>query len=127
MESKGSAATGLLSRLESRLDNIIYRAGFVKTRRAARQLVGHGHVLINGKRLNIPSYQVQVGDAASIRPESRQSALFVGRAEAAAETKTPAWMTLEEGGFTARISTLPSMEETSAPFSAATIIQFYSR
>ena len=127
MQSSGSAAQGLLSRLESRLDNVVYRAGFVKTRRAARQMVGHGHVLINGKRLNIPSYQVKVGDVVSIRPESRGSALFVGRTEAMAETAAPAWMVFEDEGFAARIAVSPSVEETSAPFSAPVIIQFYSR
>lgn len=127
MQSSGSAAQGLLGRLESRLDNVVYRAGFVKTRRAARQMVGHGHVLINGKRLNIPSYQVKVGDIVSIRPESRDSALFVGRTEAMAETATPSWMTFEDQGFAVRITALPSVDETSAPFSAPVIIQFYSR
>ncbi len=127
MEGRGSAAAGLLARLESRLDNIIYRAGFVKTRRAARQVVGHGHVLVNGKRLNIPSYQVQLDDVVSIRPESRASPLFANRAETVAEAQTPAWMTLEQEGFAARIATLPTVEETATPFSVATIIQFYSR
>ena len=127
MEGSGSASQVLLNRLETRLDNVIYRAGFVKTRRAARQLVGHGHVLVNGKRLNIPSYAAKEGDIISIRPESRQSALFVGRAEAAAETTSPSWMSFEDNGFAVRIASVPMVEETSAPFSAQVIIQFYSR
>ncbi len=127
MDAHGSAATGLLSRLESRLDNVIYRAGFVKTRRAARQMVSHGHVLVNGRRLNIPSYQVKEGEVVSIRPESRGSALYVNRAEAVAETQTPTWMTFEDQGFAIKIGAKPTVEETSAPFNAATIIQFYSR
>jgi len=127
MEGRGSAAVALLSRLESRLDNVMYRAGFVKTRRAARQMVSHGHVLVNGKRLNIPSYAVKVGDVISIRTESRGSALYANRQEAVAETTTPAWMTFEDQGFAVRIGAVPSVEETSAPFSAPVIIQFYSR
>lgn len=127
MGAKGAAADLLLSRLEARLDNVIYRAGFVKTRRAARQLVSHGHVHVNGRRLNVPSYKVEVGDVVSIRAESRTSALFHNRAEAASETKAPAWMTLEDQGFAAKITDVPAMGETEAPFSAATIIQFYSR
>jgi len=127
MDAHGSAATGLLSRLESRLDNVIYRAGFVKTRRAARQMVSHGHVLVNGRRLNIPSYQVKEGEVVSIRPESRDSALFVNRADVMAETQTPAWATFEDQGFAVKIGAKPTVEETSAPFNAATIIQFYSR
>ncbi|HEY6019210.1 MAG TPA: 30S ribosomal protein S4 [Candidatus Paceibacterota bacterium] len=127
MAAHGSASTGLLSKLESRLDNVMYRAGFVKTRRAARQMVSHGHVLVNGRRLNIPSYQVQDGDIVSIRPESRQSALYANRAEAATEAATPSWMTFEDQGFAIKIGAKPTVEETSAPFNAATIIQFYSR
>ena len=128
MESKGKdSMQGLMQRLESRLDNVVYRAGFVKTRRAARQLVGHGHVVVNGRRTNIPSFIVSIGDVVSIRQESRQSPLFQNRAEVVAETKTPAWLKLEDNGFAARIDTLPMVGETEAPFNAATIIQFYSR
>ncbi len=127
MASHGAAAGLLLGRLESRLDNVIYRAGFVKTRRAARQLVSHGHVQVNGRRLNVPSYKAEIGDTISIRPESRASALFTNRADVMAETKAPAWMSFEEEGFAAKIIAAPSVEETSAPFNAATIIQFYSR
>jgi len=127
MESKGAAAGLLLNRLEARLDNVVYRAGFVKTRRAARQLVGHGHVMVNGRRLNVPSYKAEVGDVISIRQESRPSALFANRTDVMAETKAPAWMQFEDNGFAAKIVAVPGVEETSAPFSAATIIQFYSR
>ncbi|HEY4501457.1 MAG TPA: 30S ribosomal protein S4 [Candidatus Paceibacterota bacterium] len=127
MEAKGAAASLLLTRLEARLDNVVYRAGFVKTRRAARQLVGHGHVMINGRRLNVPSYKVEVGDVVSIRPESRPSALFANRTDVMAETKAPAWMQFEDQGFAAKIAANPGVGETEAPFSAATIIQFYSR
>ncbi len=127
MSSHGAAAGLLLTRLEARLDNVVYRAGFVKTRRAARQLVGHGHVMVNGRRLNVPSYKAEVGDVISIRPESRGSALFANRADVMAETKAPAWMAFEDAGFAAKIVAVPSVEETSAPFSAATVIQFYSR
>lgn len=127
MEAKGAAASLLLNRLEARLDNVVYRAGFVKTRRAARQLVGHGHVMVNGRRLNVPSYKAEVGDVVSIRPESRSSALFANRTDVVAETKAPAWMQFEDEGFAAKVVAAPSVDETSAAFSAATIIQFYSR
>ncbi len=127
MSHKGSSAAGLLGRLESRLDNVVYRAGFTKTRRAARQLVSHGHVMLNGRRTMVPSAQVRVGDSVSIRQESRGSALFANRAEAMAEAKVPAWMVLEDGGFAAKVAKEPGVEEGSAPFNAATVIQFYSR
>jgi small subunit ribosomal protein S4 len=127
MEAKGAAAALLLGRLEARLDNVVYRAGLVKTRRAARQIVSHGHVFVNGRRLNVPSYKVEVGDVISVRPESRPSALFVGRTDVMAETKAPAWMAFEDQGYAVKITAAPSVEETQAPFSAPTIIQFYSR
>ena len=128
MEKRGANSTAaLMNRLESRLDNIVFRAGLVKTRRAARQLVSHGHVTVNDRRMNIPSYCVSVGDTVAIRTESRTSALFVNRGEVVAQTKTPQWMTLEDNGFSARIENAPTVGETEAPFNAATIIQFYSR
>lgn len=127
MSSHGAAAGLLLGRLEARLDNVVYRAGFVKTRRAARQLVSHGHVLVNGRRLNVPSYKAEVGDIISIRPESRTSPLFANRTDVMAETKAPSWMAFEDQGFAVKIAANPNIGETEAPFSAATIIQFYSR
>ena len=128
MSARGSAATTLLlGRLEARLDNAVYRAGFVKTRRAARQLVGHGHIMVNGRRLNVPSYKVEVGDVVSVRPESRGSALFANRADVMAETKAPAWLQFEDQGFAVKVASAPGVGETEAPFNAATIIQFYSR
>jgi small subunit ribosomal protein S4 len=128
MEKKGvDSMGGLVSRLEARLDNVVFRAGFVKTRRAARQLVSHGHVTVNGRRMNVPSYKVEVGDVVSIRQESQTSPLFANRAEVVAETKTPAWMELQNGGFAAKIVSAPMVGETELPFNPAVIIQFYSR
>ena len=128
MERKGKVSTVvLMSRLEARLDNVIFRAGFVKTRRAARQLVSHAHVTINGTRMSIPSHRVEVGDVVSIREGSKASPLFAGRAEAAVETKTPSWLTQSLDGFSATINSIPMVAETEAPFNPATIIQFYSR
>lgn len=128
MEKKGAdSMIALMVRLESRLDNVVFRAGLVKTRRAARQLVSHGHITVNGRRMNVPSYCVSVGDVVSIRPESKGSPLFIGRAEALAELKVPAWMELDGSGFAAKIVSPPNTPATEAPFNAATIIQFYSR
>ena len=127
MEHGQDSVVGLMQKLESRLDNAVYRFGFVKTRRAARQLVSHGHVLVNGRRVNIPSYQVSLSDTVAIRPESRTSALFIGRAEAAHEQKTPAWLKLSADGFEGEVVAVPGASETELPFNAAVIIQFYSR
>lgn len=128
MEKKGKdSIVGLLTRLESRLDNVMYRAGFVKTRRAARQMVSHGHVLVNGRRVNVPSFKVEKGMAISIRPESRNSALYANRTDVMAETKAPEWMKFEDQGFAIKVEADPSVGEGEAPFSAPVIIQFYSR
>ena len=122
-----NAAAELLARLESRLDNVVWRAGFVTTRRAARQLVSHGHVTINGRRMTIPSYQVKVGETVGLRTESRTSPLFMNRAEKMAEHKTPAWMKLEADGFAAKITAEPAVAVSDVAFNPAVIIQFYSR
>ncbi|OGC80060.1 30S ribosomal protein S4 [Candidatus Adlerbacteria bacterium RIFCSPLOWO2_01_FULL_51_16] len=127
MEHGQDSVVGLMRKLESRLDNVVYRLGFVKTRRAARQMVSHGHILVNGRRVNIPSYLVSLNDTVAIRLESRASALFVGRAEAAHEQKTPAWLKLSADGFEGVVTGVPGAEETELPFNAAVIIQFYSR
>jgi small subunit ribosomal protein S4 len=128
MEKRGKeSTTALLVRLESRLDNVVWRSGLVKTRRAARQLVGHGHITVNGRRMTVPSHCVQVGDVVAVRTESRTSPLFMSRAEQMAELKTPHWMQMEEGGLSFKITAPPNVSETETPFNAAVIIQFYSR
>lgn len=125
MEKKGDSTTALISKLESRLDNVVFRAGFVKTRRAARQLVSHGHVTINGRRMNVPSYQVKAGETVGIRQESRQSPLFVARAES--DTKLPQWLEMSADNFAVTVKMVPQLTETEVPFNAGVVIQFYSR
>lgn len=125
--AQAQPAPALLARLEARLDNVVFRAGFVKTRRAARQLVSHGHVTLNGRRMNVPSHKVEAGDVVAIRAESRTSPLFATRADMAAETKTPEWLKLGEGGFEASVAAAPGASSTEVAFSAPVIIQFYSR
>ncbi len=127
MEGRQNSAQALLARLEARLDNVVYRAGLVKTRRAARQMVSHGHITVNGRRLNIPSYMVKKGEVVAVRQESRTSPLFTNRTEAMAETKAPAWMKFDDQGFAVNITAEPTVGEGEAPFSAPVIIQFYSR
>lgn len=128
MEKRGAdSSKALISRLEARLDNAVFRAGFVKTRRAARQLVGHGHVMVNGRRVTIPSYKVSPGEVISIRTESRTSPLFIGRAEAAVDTKLPAWLASSQDGFGVTVEAEPSIPDTELPFNTGVVIQFYSR
>ena len=128
MDTRGTDSTiSLMNRLEARLDNVIFRTGLVKTRRAARQMVSHAHIMVNGKRLSIPSHKVSVGDIISIKEGSKQSPLFANRKEAVVETKTPAWITMSADGFSATVLSQPAVSTTEAPFNPATIIQFYSR
>jgi len=128
IEKKGAdSVQGLVTRLEGRLDNSVYRAGFVKTRRAARQLVSHGHVTVNGRRVTIPSYSVKQGDELGIRTESRTSPLFANRAEVSTETRLPAWLEAQPDHFSVKVGSVPKVEETELPFNAPVIIQFYSR
>ena len=128
MEKKGgNSSANLMGRLEARLDNVVYRAGFARTRRMARQLVSHGHITVNSKRMTIPSHRVEVGDVVAARPESRASALFANRTEQLADIRTPNWMEMQEGGMGVKIVAEPSVGETELPFNAPVIIQFYSR
>lgn len=128
MEKRGSSsASALVSRLESRLDNAAYRAGFARTRRMARQLVSHGHITVNGKRMTVPSHRVEVGDIIAARVESRTSPLFANRVEQAADIQTPKWMETQEGAMSVKITNPPGIQETELPFNAPVIIQFYSR
>lgn len=128
MEKRGAdSVQGLMTRLESRLDNVVYRAGFVKTRRAARQLVSHGHVTVNGRRVTIPSYQVAQGDKVGLREGSRQSPLFANRSEVAAETKLPEWLSMDSDHFAVEVAKGPVVSDTELPFNAGVVIQFYSR
>jgi len=128
IEKRGKdSVAGLTHRLEARLDNVVYRAGFVKTRRAARQLVSHGHVMVNGRRMTIPSHSVSLEDTISIRPESQKSPLFMNRAEAVKEIKTPMWLEMSADGFSAKVIHNPQVPEGEAPFDVGVVIQFYSR
>jgi small subunit ribosomal protein S4 len=128
MEKRGKDSIGgLVTRLESRLDNVVFRAGIVKTRRAARQLVSHGHITVNGRRVTIPSFAVSVDDTVGIRTESRQSPLFANRKETMLEQKTPHWMEMGQDGMSATVKQVPAVTETELPFNAGVIIQFYSR
>jgi small subunit ribosomal protein S4 len=117
MDTRGVDSTvGLMNRLEARLDNVVFRAGLTKTRRAARQMVSHAHIMVNGKRLSIPSHRVSAGDTISIKEGSKASPMFANRKEAVAETKTPTWMTMGADGLTVTIAQQPTISTTDAPF-----------
>ncbi len=117
----------LISRLESRLDNVVYRLGFAKTRRLARQMVSHGHILINGRRLNIPSHRTSVGDVVSVREQSKQSPLFVTLDESLA-THTPLhWLSLSPKELKGEKKGEPTYEPSDTLFDPQQVLEYYSR
>ncbi|MBI5655246.1 30S ribosomal protein S4 [Candidatus Uhrbacteria bacterium] len=124
---KGDTAANLVRLLELRLDNAVFRAGFAKTRAAARQLVSHAHVDVNGKKVTIASYSVKPGDIIAIRQGKREKKIWKAFAEAASKTESPSWITSDMKELTAKVTSLPAGEELKQVFEPQLIIEFYSR
>lgn len=127
IESGHQPISHLMERLESRLDNTIYRLGFAKTRQQARQIVSHGHVLVNGKRFTIPSYKVRNGDIITVREGSKTSGLFVELAEKHEELGVPAWLSLDIKKLTATVVGMPVYNPTETLFDPELVMEYYSR
>jgi small subunit ribosomal protein S4 len=125
---KGDTGENLIGLLESRLDAIIYRAKFVVTVFAARQFVSHGHVLVNGKRVNIPSYQVQVGDKVEVRDRSKQLTVLL-EAVQLAERDVPEYVEVDHNKMTATFVRVPSLSDVPYPVQMEPnlVVEFYSR
>lgn len=124
-ESKGNTGEMLQQLLETRLDNVIYRLGIGESRAAARQLVSHGHVLINGHKLDIASYHVCLDDKITLDKEAE--ALVGKRAEAIAKASRPAWLDYDAKSMSARVLSLPLSKDMEALFNVTPIIEYYSR
>ncbi|HEY4517597.1 MAG TPA: 30S ribosomal protein S4 [Candidatus Paceibacterota bacterium] len=123
----GDPTVPLLGRLELRLDNVVYRLGLASTRRLARQLVSHGHISVNGRRSNIPSQALRVGDSVSVREGSRSRGVFAVLPERLAETTAPLWLTRNDAAFEGKIVALPSPEVAETAGNLPAVIEFYSR
>ena len=123
--SKQKKDTGelLISFLETRLDNIVYRLGFANSRNMARQLVSHGHVLVNGKKLTIPSYQVKLTDVISLSPKIQNNS----QVNLSLEEKKDILPFLERKGIAGKLKNLPSKNDVEVPFNVQLIIEYYSR
>ena len=123
----GKGVTGdlLLQLLERRLDNIVFRMGFARTRSEARQLVLHRHFLVNGKRVNIPSFLVNVNDVVSVAEKSQNKAVFEAAQEVASRREVPAWV--EREGLSGTVKMLPEREAVTLPIEEQLIVEFYSR
>lgn len=125
----GLSGENLLRLLEQRIDNAVYRAGFATSRRAARQLVGHGHFLLNGRRVDIPSIRLKAGDVLEVRPKSQKSGYFTGLDEVvkASTQGTLSWLKSDAKKMTVTITGLPKREEAEADINEQLIVEYYSR
>ncbi len=121
------ASSALMQLLERRLDNVVYRLGFATTRQQARQIVSHGHIMVNNRKVTIPSYQVKEGDEITIRPESRKRVLFQNIEKRFAKHKPPSWLALDPQKVQGKVISLPSFEEVAPPVDIASIFEFYSK
>jgi len=123
----GLTGVMLLATLERRLDNVVYRMGFADSRAQARQLVLHGHFEVNGRRTDIPSYNVSVGDEITVSQGSRGSVYFKDRSQIMESSRIPAWLTLDLGGMRGKVASEPSREDIEIPLNEQLIVEYYSR
>ena len=124
---QGVTGENLLQQLERRLDNVVYRLGFASTRREARQLVNHGHFTVNGKRVNIPSFQVKLGDVIAICEKSRSSVRIKTILEEQAKKACPKWMEKANDGFEGKIIALPARDDIDYEVAEHLIVELYSK
>ena len=124
---QGITGDNLLRILESRLDNVVYRVGFASSRAEARQLVGHGHYEVNGKRVDIASYLLKAGDVVSICEKSRASEKIKAVVEANSARPVPEWIDVDRNNLSAKIIALPTREQIEAPVEEQLIVEFYSK
>ena len=123
---KGITGDNMLRLLELRLDNVVFRLGLPKPRRMARQVVGHGHIRVNGQKVDIPSYQVKVGDVITLRPRSAESELFKGLREGTT-VLTPKWLSFDAPNLTGNVAALPTREDIDMEVAENMIVEYYSR
>ena len=123
----GKTGENLLSLLERRLDNVVFRMGLAKTRREARLLVSHAHYTVNGKKCNIPSYLVSVGDVIAVSENSRGSEKFKGLIEGMDSVIAPKWLELDKANGAAKVTALPVRDDIDFPFEEQLIVELYSK
>jgi len=124
---KGMTGENLMIMLESRLDNVVFRLGFARTRREARQIVDHKHILVNGKCVNIPSYLLKAGDTIEIREKSKGSQRYKDIIEAAGDRLVPAWLEADQEALKGTVKQLPTREEIDVPVNEMLIVELYSK
>lgn len=123
----GTAGENLLIILELRLDNVIYRLGMARTRKEARQIVDHKHVLVNGKRVNIPSYQVSVGDVIEIKEKHKSDQRYKDILEVTGSRLVPAWLESNQEALSGTVKEIPSRDQIDVPVNEMLIVELYSK
>ena len=124
---KGAPGDNLMILLESRLDNVVFRLGFARTRKEARQIVGHQHVLVNGKRVQIPSYLVKAGDVIEIREKSKGSQRYKDILEVTGARLVPEWLEADQENLSGTVKMLPTREQIDVPVNEMLIVELYSK
>jgi small subunit ribosomal protein S4 len=124
---EGKAGDNLITILESRLDNLVYRAGYALTRREARELVTHGHFMVGGKRVDIPSQRVKSGDKIELISASKTKSKFKETVETTKDRTAPSWLELDRDNFVATVTKLPSVEDIDYEVEAHLIVELYSK
>ena len=125
--SRGVTGEMLLQQLERRLDSVVLRLGFGMSRRQARQLVRHGHIAVNGRKVNIPSYQVGVGEEITVREGSRKLAILEQAKEFAGHQNMPSWLEVDRDNYKGRVLSLPKREDIQLPVNEQLIVELYSK
>ena len=126
-QMKGMTGQNLMTILESRLDNVVFRLGFARTRKEARQIVDHKFVTVNGKQVNIPSYQVKAGDVIEIKEKHRTSPRYKEILEVTEGRMIPSWLEADHDNFTGTVKELPSRDEIDVPVNETLIVELYSK
>ena len=125
--SGGNAEEVLLQRLEKRLDNVVFRMGLAETRKQARQLVSHGHITVNGRKVTIPSHETKRGDVVGARPESKEIPYFVARKLLVKKHEAPLWLRLDKEALSAEVQGVPSAGDIGVTVQVPLVLEFYSR
>ena len=123
----GNTAEQLMQLLETRLDNVVYRSGLASTRRQARQFVTHGHITVNGKRCNIPSRQVKVGDVISIQDKDQKSKYVENLSNTIKLHEAPHWLQVDKARYTSQVLSVPAASDAEGSIAVSMIVEFYSR
>jgi small subunit ribosomal protein S4 len=125
--AKGVTGELLLQALERRLDNVVYRLGFATSRRQSRQLVRHGHIQVNGRKVDIPSFQVKAGDEVAVREASKKVPIIAASIEYASHQPAPNWLEVDRQNMKGRVTAIPKREDVNLPVNEQLIVELYSK